>query len=79
MSCTEESKSRYDGLTHKAKKVLLISMREKAEEALIEFRNCPSGMFCLVRELKTNDEEVEGGRCMSGSDGKLYFSEKEKR
>ena len=28
--------------------------------------------------LKTDSKEVEGGRCMRGSDGKLCFSEKER-
>ena len=35
-------------------------------------------MFILVKGLKTDSKEVEGGRCMRGSDGKLYFSEKER-
>ena len=35
-------------------------------------------MLRLVKELKTDSKEVEGGRCMRGSDGTLYFSEKEK-
>ena len=34
-------------------------------------------MFRLVKELKTDSNEVEGGRCMRGSDGNLCFSEKE--
>ena len=34
-------------------------------------------MFWLVRGLKADSKEVEGGRCMRGSDGKLCFSEKE--
>ena len=35
-------------------------------------------MFRLVNRLKTGSREVEGGRCMRGSDGKLCFSEKER-
>ena len=34
-------------------------------------------MFGLVTGLKTDCEEVEGGRCMRGSDGKMCLSEKE--
>ena len=34
-------------------------------------------MIRLVNGLKTDSEEV-GGRCMRGSDGRLYFSEKER-
>ena len=39
------------------------SMKNKAKKAVYK---------------KTNSKEVEGGRCMRGSDGKLCFSEKER-
>ena len=35
-------------------------------------------MLRLVKGLKTDHKEVEGGRCMRGNDGKLCFSEKER-
>ena len=35
-------------------------------------------MFSLVSGLKTDINEVEGKRCMRGSDGRLCFSEKER-
>ena len=35
-------------------------------------------MFSLVKGLKTDSKEVDGGRCMRGSDGKLCFSENER-
>ena len=53
-------------------------MRETAEEALTELQNCPCGMLRLVKGLKTDSKEVEGGWCMRGCDGKLCFSEKER-
>ena len=34
-------------------------------------------MFRLVKGLKIDSKEVEGGKCMRGSDGKLCFSEKD--
>ena len=34
-------------------------------------------MFKLEKGLKTDSKEVEGGRCMRRSDGKLCFCEKE--
>ena len=34
-------------------------------------------MIRLVRGLKTDSKEVEGGRCIRGSDGKLCFGEKD--
>ena len=53
-------------------------MRQKVEEVLTELKKCLSGMLRLVKGLKTGSKEVEGGRCMRGSDGKLCFSEKER-
>ena len=29
-------------------------------------KKCPNGMFRLVKGLKTDSNEVEGGRCISG-------------
>ena len=54
-------------------------MREKSDEVLTELQNCPNGMFRVVKGLKTDSKEVEDGRCLRGSDGKLLcFSEKER-
>ena len=50
-------------------------MREKAEDTLTNLKKCPNGMFRLVRGLKTDSKEVDGGRFLRGSDGKLCFSE----
>ena len=66
-------------MKNKASKAVSKAMREKAEEALTAIHNCPNGMFRLVKGLKTDSKEVEGGRCMRGSDGKLCFKEKERR
>ena len=53
-------------------------MKVKAEEALTELQDYPYGMFRLVKGLKTDSKEVEGGRCIRESVGKLCFSEKER-
>ena len=42
----------------------------KAEGGLSEFKNCPCWIFRLVKGLRIDCKEVEGG-----SDGKLCFSE----
>ena len=36
-------------------------------------------MFKLVKSMKKDGKNVEGGRCMRGSDGRLNFIEKDKR
>ena len=48
-------------------------MREKAKEALTELQSCQNLMLRLVKGLKTDSKEFEGGRCMRESDKKPYF------
>ena len=75
---TGVNKRRYESMKNKAKKAVSKAMREKAEEALTGLQNCPNRMFRLLKRLKTDSNEVEGGRCMRGSDEKLCFREKER-
>ena len=58
----EENKRRHKSMKNKAKKVVSKAMRGKAEQALTDLKNCPNGMFRLVRGLKTDSTEVERGR-----------------
>ena len=72
---TEENKRRHKSMKNKA---VSKAMREKAEEVLTDLQNCSNGMFRPVKGLKTDSKEVEGGRCMRRSDGKLCFNEEER-
>ena len=65
-------------MKNNANKAVSKATREKAEEVLTELQNCQNGMFRLLKGLKTDSNEVEDGRCMRGSDGKVCFSEKER-
>ena len=56
-------------MKNEPRKAVSKAIREKAKEVLTELKNCPIRMFRLVRELKTDSKDVEGGRCMRGSDG----------
>ena len=69
---------RYKSMKNKTRKAVSIAMREKAEEVLTELKNCQNWMLGLVKGLKTDSKEVEGRRCMRGSDEKLCFSEIER-
>ena len=53
------------------------AMREAGRGAY-RMKNWPNGMFMLVKRLKTDSKDVDGGRCMGGSDVKLCFSERER-
>ena len=43
---------------------------------LTGLKSCQNGMFRLVKGLKIDSIEDEGGRCVRGSDVKLCFIEK---
>ena len=49
---------------------------QKQKKHLLNEENYQNLMFRLVKGLKTDSKEVEGGRCMRGSDGRLCFSKK---
>ena len=53
-------------------------IREKAEDVLTETKLNQNWMLRLAKGLKIDRKEVEGGRCMRGSDEKLCFSEKQR-
>ena len=50
----------------KVKKVVSKAIREKAEEVITGLKNCPNGMFGLVKGLKPDSKDFEGGKCMRG-------------
>ena len=67
----EENKRKHKSMKNKA---FSKTMRQNAEEVLAELQNW---MLRLVKGQKTDSKEVEGGRCMRGSGGKLCFILKE--
>ena len=46
-------------MKNKAKKAVSKAMREKTEEPRIELKNCPNGMFRLVKGLKTDSKNLK--------------------
>ena len=54
------------------------AMKEAAERVLRELSEHPNKVFKLVKSMKKNGKDVEGGRCIRGNDGRLNFSEKDR-
>ena len=48
----EENKKRYESNNNKIDKVVSKAMIEKFEEALTDMKNCPNGLFRLVKGQK---------------------------
>ena len=74
-SWTEANKARYKNMKNWAKKVVMKAMKEAAERELRELSEHPNKLFKLVKSMKKNGKDVEGGRCMRGSEGRLNFSD----
>ena len=53
-------------------------MKKAAERELRELSKHPNKVFKLVKSVKKDRKDVEGGRCMIGNDGRLNFSEKDR-
>ena len=69
--------ARFKNMKNRAK-VVTKAMKEVAEQELRELSEHPNKMFKLVKSMKKDGKDVEGGRCMRGSDGRLNFNEKDR-
>ena len=56
---TEANKARYKNMKNRAKKVFAKALKEVAERELIEH---PNKVFKLVKSIKNDGKDVEGGR-----------------
>ena len=61
---TEAHKARYKNMKNWAKKVVAKAINEAAELELRELSEHPNEVFKLVKSLKKDGKDVEGGRCM---------------
>ena len=74
-SGTEANKTRYKNMKNRTKKIVAKAMKEAVERELRELSDHPNKVFRLVKSMKKDEKDVEGGRCMRNSDGRLNFSE----
>ena len=72
------NKTRYKNMRNGAKKVVVKAMKEVAEQKLRELSEHPNKVFKLVKLMKKDGKDVEGGRCIRDSDSRLNFSEKDR-
>ena len=64
----EVNKARYKNMKNRAKKVVAKAMKEATEWELRELSEHPNKVFKLVKSMKKDGKDVEGGRYMRGSD-----------
>ena len=76
---SEENKAKYKNIKNQTKKVVANSMRKEAEKELTQLNKKPNNIFTVVKFTIKHGKGIEGGRCMKGKDGRLGFSEKDRK
>ena len=54
-------------------------MRKEVEKKLTKLNKKLNNIFTPVKLMKKDGKDIEGVRCMRGKDGRLGFSEKDRR
>ena len=54
-------------------------MKKEAQKELTKLNKIPNNIFTLVKFMKKDGKDIERGRCMRGKDGRLAFSEKDRK
>ena len=54
-------------------------MRKEAEKELTKLNEKSNNIFTLVKVIKKDGKDIEGGRCMRGKNGRLGFSKKDRK
>ena len=75
----EENKAKYKNIKNRTKKMVLNSMKKEAEEELTKLNKKSNNIFTLVKFIKSDGKDIEGGRCMRGKDKRLGFSSQKDR
>ena len=75
----EENKAKYKNIKNRTKKVVADSMRKEAEKELTKLNKKTNYIFTLVKFMKKDEKDIEGGRCMRGKGGRLGFTVKDRK
>ena len=76
---SDENKTKYKNIRNQTKKVVANSMRKKAKKELTKLNKNPNNIFTLVKFMKRDWKDFEVDRCMRGKDGRLGFSEEDRK
>ena len=76
---TEENMAKYRKKRNITKKVISKAMQKEAEKEIEDLHRHPNKVFKLVKIIKKDGKDVDGGKCIRSEDGKLAFSESDRR
>ena len=73
-----ENKSNYRKARNRTKKVVAKAMVQAAEEEMKVLYNKSNDVFKLVKFMRRDGKDINGGGCMKDKDGRLVVSEKDR-
>ena len=71
-----ENKSNYRKARNRTKKVVAKAMKEAAEEEMKVLHNKSNDVFELVKFMRKDGKDINGGGCMKDKDGDLWLVKK---
>ena len=75
---SEENKAKYRCMRNNTRKVVARAMRNEAEQELDKLCFNVNSVFNFLKRMKKEGKDLEGGRCLRGSDGRLGFIEEDR-
>ena len=72
-----ENKSNYRKARNRTRKVVAKAMKQAAEEEIKVLCNKSNDVFKLVKFMRRDGKDINGGGCMKDKDGRLVVSEKD--
>ena len=73
-----ENKNNYRKARNQTKRVVAKAMKQAAEEEMKVLRDKPNEVFKLVKFIRKDGMDINGGGCMKNKDGRLVVSEKDR-
>ena len=70
---SEKNKTKYKRIRNQTRKIVARAKRREAIQKLNNLYQNSNSVFYFLRRMKKERKDVEGGRCLRDSDGRLGF------
>ena len=75
---SEENTTKYKRIRNQTRKIVARAMRMEANQELNNLYQNSYSVFYFLRRMKKEGNDVESGRCLRESDGRLGFIEEDR-
>ena len=75
---SEQNKTQSKCVRNQTRKIVAIAIRMEANQKLNNLYQNSNSVFYFLRRMKKEGKDLEGGRCIRGSNGRLGFIEEDR-